>query len=120
MSKYMVIGSFTTTTNDYDVYTSLDVVGMTDKFEEVKTLAEEDLDRIAHEYADCFDLDEDDADDMAEYEEHIDDYVRNMENRGTLVENTLALNIPELFMSNDFDDGNSLERSEYYVIKLEG
>lgn len=120
MSKYMVIGSFTTTTNDHDVYTSLEVIGVTDNFNKVKELGREHLRIVAMEYADCFDLDEDDADYEAEYEEHIDDYVRNMENRGTLEEKTLALNMPELFMSNDFDDGDSLERSEYYVIKLEG
>ncbi len=123
MSKYMVLVSYTTN-SEYEhykkVYTGLTIVGITDKFEKVKTLAEEDLNQLAHEYANNFDLDEDDADDMAEYEERIDEYVSEAEHRGTLEEETLAVNIPTLFMSNDFDDGSSLERSEYYVIKLEG
>jgi len=117
MSKYFVLANYTDNNaqDDYDeVGSALSVIGLADDFSEVRTIAEEDLDCLANDYADSMDADDDNR------EEYIDEYVSDAWYRSTLSDADLEPNIATLILTNEFDLGGAMERAEYYVIKVEG
>ena len=117
MPKYFVLANYTDN-NEQDGYgavgSALSVIGVTDDFNKIKEIAEEDLDYLANDYADSMDADDNDR------EEYIDDYVSDAEYRTTLSDADLELNVATLILTNEFDLGGAMERAEYYVIKVEG
>lgn len=116
MNKYLVLANYTDS-NEQDRYdevgSAVNVVGLTDDFNKIKEIAEEDLNGLAGDYASAYS-------DFDETERAIDEYVSNAEYKSTLSESDLELNVATLFLSNEFDLGGAIERTEYYVIKLEG
>ena len=113
MNKYLILSCYTQESDGDHADPSLNIVGVTDDFNKIREIAEEDLNEFATEYADSMDADEDTA------EEYINDYVSDAEYRTTLKEEDLEPNVLTLFLTNFFEMSCDYEDLKYYVVKVE-